>query len=88
MGGSSGGARPKALVSIDRESWIVKFPSSYDRKSVGEEEYRYVQCAKKCGISVPEVRLFPSEYGKGYFGSKRDLKDILDSYGSANISSY
>lgn len=26
MGGSSGGARPKALVSIDRESWIVKFP--------------------------------------------------------------
>ncbi|MCI6005698.1 MAG: HipA domain-containing protein [Blautia sp.] len=47
MGGSSGGARPKALVSIDRESWIVKFPSSYDRKSVGEEEYRYVQCAKK-----------------------------------------
>lgn len=78
MGGSSGGARPKALVSIDRESWIVKFPSSYDRRSIGEEEYRYVKCAEKCGILVPEVHLFPSECGKGYFGSKRfdRLKNI------------
>lgn len=71
MGGSSGGARPKALVSIDEESWIVKFPSSYDRKTIGEEEYRYVKCADRCGILVPEVRLFHSEHGKGYFGSKR-----------------
>lgn len=71
MGGSSGGARPKVLVSIDGESWIVKFPSSYDRKTIGEEEYRYVKCAHKCGILVPEVRLIPSEHGKGYFGTKR-----------------
>ncbi|MGN0354364.1 MAG: type II toxin-antitoxin system HipA family toxin [Muricoprocola sp.] len=71
MGGSSGGARPKALISVDNESWIVKFPSSYDRKSIGEEEYRYMKCAEKSGILVPEIRLFPSKYGKGYFGAKR-----------------
>ena len=71
LGGSSGGARPKVLISINNEDWIVKFPSSYDKKTIGEEEYRYMKCAQKCGISVPEVRLFPSDYGKGYFGVKR-----------------
>ena len=34
LGGSSGGARPKILTSIDSEDWIIKFPSSTDRKSV------------------------------------------------------
>ena len=71
LGGSSGGARPKALVSVDGASWIVKFPSLYDRRTIGEEEYCYMKCAGKCGIDVPEVRLFPSEYGKGYFAVKR-----------------
>ncbi len=71
LGGSSGGARPKALVLIDGEPWIVKFPSSYDRKSIGREEYRYVKCAKTCKITVPEVRLFPSARGEGFFGAKR-----------------
>lgn len=71
LGGSSGGARPKVLISVDGEAWIVKFPSSYDRKTIGEEEYRYMKCAEECRISVPEVKLFPSDYGKGYFGAKR-----------------
>ena len=71
LGGSSGGARPKVLLSLNGESWIVKFPSSYDRKSIGEEEYRYMECAKRCGIAVPEVRLFPSKNSRGYFGVKR-----------------
>lgn len=71
LGGSSGGARPKALISVDDEAWIVKFPSSYDRRTIGQEEYRYMQCAGKCGIEVPEARLFPSKYGSGYFAVKR-----------------
>lgn len=71
MGASSGGARPKVLVTWKEEPWIVKFPSSYDKKTIGEEEYHYMKCAKKCGILTPEVYLFPSEYGKGYFGAKR-----------------
>lgn len=71
MGGSSGGARPKVLVNIEDEPWIVKFPSSDDKKSIGAEEYRYMLCAKECGIVVPEVRLFPSKTSEGYFGAKR-----------------
>lgn len=71
LGGSSGGARPKVLTSIDGEPWIVKFPSTYDAKTIGEEEYRYMKCAGDCGISVPEVRMFPSALCKGYYGTKR-----------------
>lgn len=71
LGGSSGGARPKVLVQLGREGWIVKFPSSYDRKTIGDEEYRYMKCAESCGILIPEVRLFSSAICKGYFGAKR-----------------
>ncbi len=72
LGGSSGGARPKILVKMDDEDWIVKFPSShYDPKDVGLHEYRYNLCAKRCGIELPEVKLFPSELCSGYFSVKR-----------------
>ena len=37
LGGSSGGARPKILTSIDNEDWIIKFPSSSDPKNIGEK---------------------------------------------------
>lgn len=71
LGGSSGGARPKILTEIDGEDWIIKFPSSYDVKDIGEIEYLYSLCAKKCGIEMPETKLFPSKISKGYFGIKR-----------------
>lgn len=71
MGGSSGGARPKVLTSIENEPWIVKFPSSYDALSIGKEEYLYMQCAKECGITASEVRLLPSNRTSGYFAVKR-----------------
>lgn len=71
LGGSSGGARPKILTEIDGEEWIIKFPSSYDVKDIGEIEYLYSLCAKKCGIEMPETKLFSSKISKGYFGIKR-----------------
>lgn len=71
LGGSPGGARPKVLVRVEEEPWLVKFPSPYDEPSIGQEEYNYMKCAALCGIEVPEVRLFPSETGVGYFGVKR-----------------
>lgn len=55
----------------EKEPWIVKFPSSYDSPRIGEEEYAYMKCAKKCGIDVPEVKLFASKINSGYFGVKR-----------------
>ena len=71
LGGSSGGARPKILTKIDNEDWIIKFPSSLDDNNIGELEYLYSVCAKKCKIDVPETKLFPSKISPGYFGIKR-----------------
>jgi len=71
LGGSSGGARPKILIKIDGEDWIVKFPSSTDSRDIGEIEYRYSLCAKDCGVEMPETRLFSSKQCPGYFGAKR-----------------
>lgn len=71
LGGSSGGARPKILTEIDGEEWIIKFPALEDDKNIGEQEYRYSLCAKECGLVMEETRLFPSNKGSGYFGSKR-----------------
>ncbi len=71
LGGSSGGARPKILTSIDNEDWIIKFPSSSEPKNIGEKEYQYSLCAKDCGINMTETRLFPSKICSGYFGIKR-----------------
>lgn len=71
MGGSSGGARPKILTQIDGEEWIIKFPSTEDKKDIGKQEYDYSLCAKKCGILMEQTRLFPSHICQGYFGTRR-----------------
>ena len=71
LGGSSGGARPKILTQINGEDWIIKFPSSQDPKNIGEQEYQYSLCAKKCGINMAATKLFPSKICSGYFGIKR-----------------
>ena len=78
LGGSSGGARPKILTKIDNEDWIIKFPSSLDDNNIGELEYLYSVCAKKCKIDMTEIKLFPSKISSGYFGIKRfDRKKLL-----------
>ena len=61
-GGSSGGARPKVLIVVDGKPWIVKFRSSYDPPDIGLLEYEYSLVAKKCGIRMPETRLFEDKY--------------------------
>ena len=70
-GGSPGGARPKVLVRLEGEPWLVKFPSPQDSSSIGKQEYDYMRCAALCGINVPKVRLFPIQDDTGYFGVKR-----------------
>lgn len=71
LGGSSGGARPKALVSIDGEKWIVKFQYKYDIKDAGLVEYEYALACKEIGINIPEVKLIKSNVSNGYFAIKR-----------------
>lgn len=71
LGGSSGGARPKINTVMDGRDWIVKFASSNDDPDIGLQEYRYAQCAKACGIEMPEVRLLPSKRCAGYYAVQR-----------------
>jgi len=66
-GGSPGGARPKIFATIDGKEWLIKFPSTGDSSHIGQIEYEYSIVAKKCGIAMPETRLFEEKY----FGVER-----------------
>ena len=82
LGGSSGGARPKALVDIDGEAWIVKFHTTHEGPKVGLMEYAYALCARACGINVPEVRLLPSKECAGFFAIRRFDRTTADGRGA------
>ena len=71
LGGTSGGARPKIMTTINDEDWIIKFSAYVDGENAGKMEYDYSCCARKCGITMSETKLFPSEVCEGYFGIKR-----------------
>lgn len=66
-GGSPGGARPKVFVKIDGKEWLVKFKATIDPANIGRLEYEYSLLAKKCGINMPETKLFEGKY----FGVER-----------------
>ena len=87
MGGSSGGARPKILVGYHPgtqhlihgiepmpegyEHWLIKFPSSNDRTDIAQIEYAYHKMALAAGIAMNPCKLFETESGKVFFGTKR-----------------
>ena len=71
LGGTSGGARPKIMTTINDEDWIIKFSAHVDGENAGKMEYDYSCCARKCGITMSETKVFPSEVCEGYFGIKR-----------------
>ena len=70
-GGSSGGARPKVNVRIDGDLWIVKFPTSMDGDDAGVMEYECNRKAAAAGLTIPDIRLLPSRYTKGFFAVRR-----------------
>ena len=76
LGSSSGGSRPKINLIVDGENYIIKFPNTHDMKNMGKMEFDYMSTAKKCGICIPEIKLFPSKICSGYFAIKRF--DIID----------
>ena len=71
MGGSSGGTRPKILLSEAGREWIIKFPSSHDPINSGIMEYGYSVCAKACGITMMDTELVKSDICDGYFKTER-----------------
>ena len=71
LGGSSGGTRPKILLNENGDDYIVKFPASNDPSICGKREYDYSLCAKKCGITMTDTDLVPSNICEGYFKTRR-----------------
>ncbi len=87
LNGSSAGARPKAMISVDEaraeirageaaleegfEPWLVKFPNTADGVDAGAVEYVYALMAKEAGVEMAETHLFQAKEGPGYFASKR-----------------
>jgi serine/threonine-protein kinase HipA len=51
-GSTMGGARPKALVDIDGETWVVKFAEFDDPMDTGLVEHASMTLAAKAGIRV------------------------------------
>lgn len=87
LNGSSAGARPKALIGVNKEKtaiisgsahldeaydhWMVKFANSTDGLDAGAIEYVYALMAKEAGIEMTPTHLFKAEYGAGYFATQR-----------------
>lgn len=83
LGGSAGGARPKALLWRDeagrfhgkpakeRSAWIVKFPAPGDGKATGAIEAAYAVLARRAGLRMAETTLAPSTISTGWFATKR-----------------
>jgi len=56
-GPSAGGARPKASVRDEHGAlWIAKFPARNDTFDVARAESCTLELARRCGLTVPEVR--------------------------------
>ena len=91
LNGSSAGARPKALIGVDKNyqkilhgthqlpefyaPWLVKFANTQDGADAGAIEYVYALMAKEAGVIMPDVHLFPAAKGTGYFSVKRFDRD-------------
>lgn len=87
LGGSSGGARPKANVGYNPETneiihgyhnlpegfshWIIKFPSSEDPQDIANIEYAYHKMALVAKITMSECKLLQSTKGMQIFAAKR-----------------
>lgn len=87
LNGSSAGARPKAMIGVNRdkskviqgvhdlksdyEPWLVKFSNSTDGSDAGAIEYVYSLMAREAGIEIMDTHLFSAKEGAGYFATKR-----------------
>ena len=56
-GPSVGGARPKAVVTVDGGEWIAKFPARNDPFNVPLVEHATLELARTAGLAVPRTRL-------------------------------
>jgi serine/threonine-protein kinase HipA len=85
-GGSPGGARPKALIALNKEGnailgtdetpegyehYLVKFPGHNDPDDIAAIEMAYADMAKAAGVLMPETKLLDGGKGQSYFAARR-----------------
>lgn len=86
-GGSPGGARPKIYAGYNPKTdslisgianlpegyqhWIIKFAADVDSKDIANIELAYYKMALDSGIKMSDCRIFKSDTGNSYFGTKR-----------------
>lgn len=86
-GGSPGGARPKALIAVDKQQnsistgvdrvsenqklYLVKFSTMTEINDAAELEYAYYLMAKDCGINMTSAKLFDAGKYGKAFGIER-----------------
>jgi serine/threonine-protein kinase HipA len=56
-GTSLGGARPKAMIRMDGDTWIAKFSASTDTFNLVKAEFVAMRLARLAGLDVADVRL-------------------------------
>ncbi len=86
LNGSSAGARPKALISVNKQKthivygqhtatgyspWLVKFANTNDGADSGAIEFVYAKMAKNAGLHMCHTHLFEAQSGAGYFAVER-----------------
>ena len=86
VGGSPGGARPKANVFFNpgtgqmsteagrvagAQAWLVKFPDDDDAPGSCALEELYAMLARQCGLGMSETRFFQHPSGLTAFGTRR-----------------
>lgn len=100
IGGSPGGARPKATIGLDGEKaiagatdlppgyqhWLVKFPtgSNTQARSEGAVEYIYSLMAQQAGIDFAQTRLINAGAGNHYFAARRFDRQLDPTTGDTN----
>ena len=90
VGGSPGGARPKALVALSAQGhavhgadaatsgydhYLVKFRGANDPQDAAQVEQAYAEMARAAGVRMPETRLIAGTRGGHYFASRRFDRD-------------
>ena len=86
VGGSPGGARPKALVALDDKGhaihgsdttpngyapYLVKLAGIDDPPDIAHIEQAYATMAAAAGIAMPPTRLVDGHEGRSYFAARR-----------------
>ena len=88
LGGSPGGARPKALLAVNEpgdaihgqeavtgyDHYLVKFRGADDPEDAAQIEQAYAAMARAAGVRMPQTRLIAGR-GQHYFASRRFDRD-------------